>query len=1087
MRSLTTLACALALAAPSAQAQIDARLIRHPAVSATQIAFSFGGDVWVVPKTGGTAIRLSTPRGEETFPRFSPDGKQIAFSGNYDGNTDVYVMPTAGGLPTRVTHHPMSDRMVGWYPDGKSLIFASGMLSGRDRFNRLFKVSKEGGMPEALPIPYGEFAALSPDGKTLAYTPISTDFRTWKRYRGGMASEIWFFDLETKAATRLPSVGGSNDSQPMWYDGKLYFLSDRDDVKRNNVWSYDLKTKAFKQITFFKDYDVHFPSVGPSDIVLEAGGRLYRLELPTEKLVEVKIEVVSDRTGLKPRRENASKLIRGGDVSPQGKRAIVEARGELFSVPAEQGAVINLTRTSGVAERYPSLSPDGKQVAYFSDRTGEYELFVRPADGSGTERQVTHLGPGFRYKITWSPDGKRVVFVDQAMRIQLCDMDTGKVQMVDKGLFMFQDDLERFHATWSSDSRWMAYVRDSENRNGVVHLYDTKNGKRQEITSSFYNTSDVAFDPDGNYLYVSTGQAFNPTYSDLDGTWVYASTARLGVIPLRKDVASPLAPKNDVEEGKDEKKDEKKEDKKADGKDAKPDAPKGVEIDLDGLESRMVLLPTPAGYYQDLTGGKGKIVYRRADHLNPQGENTFGVFYFDLEEREEKQVLGDVDSLTVTSDGKKALVNKRNTFAIVDLKPGQKLDKKLPTGELWMDLDPVAEWHQIFNDAWRLERDFFYDPNMHGVDWKGMKERYGKLIQECGTRDDVNFVIGELISELNASHAYRGGGDVESAPRMEVGLLGADYALENGAFRITRILKGASWDAEARGPLAQPGLKVKEGDYLLAVNQVPLDVKKNPWVSFAGLAGKTVMLTVNDKPTLEGAHDILVTTLANEEQLRYAAWVEAKRQYVDKASKGRIGYVYVPDTGIGGQTDLVRQFRGQWQKPGLIIDERFNSGGQIPDRFIEMLGRRVLNYWGVRDGADWQWPAIAHEGSMAMLINGWSGSGGDAFPHYFRKAGLGPLIGRRTWGGLIGISGAPGLIDGGSVTVPTFGIYSKEGQWIVEGHGVDPDIEVMDDPSLLAKGLDPQLERAIQEVEAGLAKHPVKATPKPKYPDRSGH
>ncbi len=1087
MRSLTTLACAIALAAPAAQAQIDARLIRHPAVSASQIAFSFGGDVWVVPKTGGSAIRLSTPKGEETFPRFSPDGKQIAFSGNYDGNTDVYVMPTGGGLPTRITHHPMPDRMVGWYPDGKSLIFASGMQSGRDRFNRLFKVSKDGGMPEALPIPYGEFAALSPDGKTLAYTPISTDFRTWKRYRGGMASEIWFFDLDTKAATRLPSAGGSNDSQPMWYDGKLYFLSDRDDVKRNNVWSYDLKTKAFKQITFFKDYDVHFPSVGPSDIVLEAGGRLYRLELPTEKLVEVKIEVVSDRTGLKPRRENVSKLIRNGDISPQGKRAILEARGELFSVPAEQGAVINLTRTSGVAERFPAMSPDGKQVAYFSDRTGEYELFVRPTDGSGSERQVTHLGPGFRYRITWSPDGKRVVFVDQAMRIQLCDMDTGKVQVVDKGLFMFEDSLEQFHATWSSDSRWMAYVRDAENRNAVVHLFDTKSGKHHEVTSSFYNTNDVAFDPDGNYLYVSTGQAFSPTYSDLDGTWVYASTARLGAMPLRKDVASPLAPKNDSEEGKDEKKEEKKDDKKAEGKDAKPDAPKAVEIDLDGLESRMVLLPSPAGYYQDLTGAKGKLVYRRAEHVNPQGENTFGVYYYDFEEREEKQVLGDADGLAVTTDGKKALVNKRNTFAIVEVKPGQKMDKKLPTGELLMDLDPVAEWHQIFNEAWRLERDFFYDPGMHGVDWKAMKERYGKLIQECGTRDDVNFVIGELISELNASHAYRGGGDLEAAPRLEVGLLGADYALENGAFRITRILKGASWDAEARGPLAQPGLKVKEGDYLLAVNQVPLDVKKNPWASFAGLAGKTVMLTINDKPTMDGAHDVFVTTIANEEQLRYAAWVEAKRQYVDKVSKGRIGYIYVPDTGIGGQTDLVRQFRGQWQKPGLIIDERFNSGGQIPDRFIEMLGRRVLNYWGVRDGLDWQWPAVAHEGSMAMLINGWSGSGGDAFPHYFRKAGLGPLIGRRTWGGLIGISGTPGLIDGGGVTVPTFGIYSKEGQWIVEGHGVEPDIEVMDDPSLLAKGQDPQLERAIQEVEAGLAKNPVKATPKPKYPDRSGH
>lgn len=1090
MRPLPLLSSALVAAASiSAWAQVDARLMRYPDVSATQIVFTYANDLWLVPKAGGVAQRLSTPKGEESFARFSPDGKELAFSGNYDGNLDVYVLPTTGGIPARVTHHPGSDRMVDWTPDGKSLLFASGMESGKDRFNKLFRVAKGGGLPEALPLPYAEFGALSPDGKVLAYQPVSTDFRTWKRYRGGMASEIWFYDLEKKTASRLPSLEGSNDSMPMWHGGKLYFLSDRDAHKRSNIWSYDLATKAFKQITFFKEYDAHFPAIGPSDIVVEAGGSLHRVELPSEKVVEVKVEVVTDGTTLKPREENASRLLRHPDVSPQGKRAVFEARGDLFSVPAEKGYVINLTRTPGVAERHPSLSPDGKQVAYFSDRSGEYELCVRPADGSGAERQVTHLGPGFRYHITWSPDGKRVVFVDQAMRINLCDLDTGKVQQVDKGLFLFHEPLEQFRAAWSPDSRWIAYPRDAANRNSVIVLYDTKTGQRHEVTSEFYNAGDPVFDAEGNYLYLTTGQQFSPTYSDLDNTWVYAASTRLAALPLRKDVASPLAPRNDAEAAKDDKaKDEKKDEKKDEAKNGdKKDAAKAVEIDLDGLESRMILLPPAAGYYMDLAAPKGKLVYRRAAQLNPMGETKATLYTFDFEEREEKAVLADLDGALVTGDGKKVLVNRKTDFALIDLKPDQKFDKKLPTGELMMTVDPRAEWQQIFNDAWRLERDYFYDPGMHGVDWKAMRARYGKLLKDCVTREDVNFVLGELIGELNASHAYRGGGDQEMPARMGVGLLGADFALENGAFRIKTILRGAPWDAQVRGPLAQPGLKVKEGDYLLAVNRIALDTRSDPWAAFQGLAGKTVLLTVNDKPTADGARDILVDTVANDYQLRYWAWIEAKRKYVEKASNGRVGYVYVPDTGIGGQTDLVKQFRGQWDKAGLIIDERFNSGGQIPDRFIEMLGRKTINYWGVRDGKDWQWPYVAHNGPMAMIINGWSGSGGDLFPHYFKKAGLGPLVGRRTWGGLIGISGSPALVDGGNVTVPTFGIFSKEGQWVVEGYGVDPDIEVIDDPALLARGVDPQLDRALQEVEASLKKNPPAATPKPAYPKRSGY
>ncbi len=1087
MRTLTWLTVPMVLAAgASAHAQIDARLMRYPDISATRIAFTYASDIWVVNKTGGLAQRLSTPKGEEVFARFSPDGKEIAFSANYDGNMDVYVMPVGGGVPVRVTHNPAADRVVGWTPDGKSILFASGMESGRDRFSKLFTVPKEGGIPKALPVPYGEFGTLSPDGKTLAYLPISTDFRTWKRYRGGMASEIWFYDLEKKTSMRLPSEGGSNDSMPMWHGDTLYFLSDRDAAKRGNVWSYNLATKAFKQITFFKEYDVHFPAIGPSDIILEAGGRLHRIDLATGALSEVKVEAVTDRAALKPRTENASKLIRGGSPSPQGKRAVFEARGEVFSVPAERGFVMNLSHTPGVAERFPALSPDGKQVAYFSDRSGEYELCLKAADGSGEERQVTHLGPGFRYNILWSPDGKRVVFGDQAMRIHVCELETGKVTAIDKGFFMMDGAMEQFRGSWSSDSRWFSYVIDTARRNGVVKLYDTRDGKVTQATSAYYNAGDVAFDPEGKYLFLTTGQNFSPTYSDLDPTWIYANTTRLAAIPLRKDVASPVAARNDADaEKKEEKKEDKKEDKK-DAKKAEKPAPKAVDIDLDGLEGRMVLLPPPAGNISDLAAVKGKVVYRRIPQMNPEGESKGNLQYYDLEEREEKTILADVDGAAVAAEGGKVLVKRKDAYAFLDIKADQKLDKKLPTADLPMEVDPAAEWRQIFNDTWRLERDMFYDPGMHGVDWKAMKARYGKLLDDCATREDVNFVIGELISELNASHAYRGGGDVEIPQRRAVGLLGADFALENGQFRIKKILRGAPWDAAAKAPLAQPGLNVKEGDYLLAVNHVPLDTRKDPWAAFQGLAGKTVLLTVNDKPGKEGARDITVDAIGNEGTLRYQAWVEANRAYVDKASGGRIGYIYVPDTGIGGQTDLVRQFQGQWDKDGLVIDERFNSGGQIPDRFTELLGRKILNYWGVRDGKDWQWPVTAHNGPMAMLINGWSGSGGDCFPFYFRQAGLGPLIGRRTWGGLIGISGAPALIDGGNITVPTFGIYSTDGKWMIEGHGVDPDIEVIDDPALTAQGKDPQLDRAIKEVEDALKRNPPKQPAKPAYPNKAG-
>jgi tricorn protease len=949
--------------------------------------------------------------------------------------------------------------------------------------------------------------------------PITVDFATWKRYRGGMNPTIWLFDLKTFSARNLTGNQAGN-SQPMWHGSTLYFVSDRDKNKRANLWAYDLKTKKFRQITTFEEFDVHFPSIGPEDIVFENGARLYLLNLATEKLTEVSVQVLTDRATLKPRTENVAQLARDPEISPSAKRVVFTARGELFTVPAEHGVIRNLTRSSGVAERYPVWSPDGKTIAYFSDRTGEYELTLRPADGSGAEEVLTRLGPGFRYRPSWSPDSKKIMFVDQAMRIHLHDLEKKETTEIARQLWQYHDALANMRFAWSRDSRWVAFARDLENLHTAIVLYDTREKKLHQVTSGYYDDDNPVFDPEGKYLYYRSGRSFSPLYSDLDNTWVYPNTHLLMAASLRKDVPSPLAPRNDEEPAKDkpakepekkpsENSDTKPEDAakpdagadakekaeaKDESKDAKPETktekkpekePKALEIDLAGFEDRAVVLPAKAGRYADLIAVTGKLLYRRLPRAGAAEERSTLVLY-ELEKREEKTVLDDVDDAIPTAKGDKLLVRRKGEYCIIEPKEGQKFEKKLNLGGLEMVVDPVAEWEQLFTEAWRLERDYFYDPNLHGVDWNLMRERYAALLKDAVTRWDVNYLIGELIGELNSSHTYRSGGDVENPPQRPVGYLGVDYALENGAYRIKRIIGTASWDAEQRSPLKAPGVDVKEGDYLLAVNGQPLDITQEPHAAFQGLADKPVILTVNDKPSLEGAREVLVQTLSSEYRLRHLAWIESNRKRVEEATGGKVGYVYVPDTGRGGQSELVRQFRAQFNKAGLIIDERFNSGGQIPDRFVELLARKTLNYWGVRDGADWAWPQVAHSGPKAMLINGWSGSGGDCFPFYFKKAKLGPLVGTRTWGGLIGMTGNPLLIDDGRVTVPTFGIYNTDGDWIIEGHGVDPDVPVVDNPGVMAKGRDPQLERAITEVMKALKRNPPPEVRKPKYPNRAG-
>lgn len=1065
--------------------QIDAGLFRYPDISQTQIVFTYANDLWIIPKDGGTAIKLSSPPGVETFPKFSPDGKSIAFSGDYDGNIDVYVMPVTGGVPVRLTSHGYPDRVVDWTNDGKRVLFASSRESGKARFNQFYTVPATGGPDEKLPLAYAEYGSYSPDGKQIAVVFRSQVGRNWKRYRGGWKADIRIFNLVTDESTSIGSEADAGNEFPMWSGNSIYFLSDRGPELRMNLWKYDLSAKTYTQLTHFTDYDIHYPSLGPDDIVFEAGGKLYVYSISSGKEKAIEVNVVADDAMLKPKLESVGKMVQNLSLSPDGNRVVVQARGDLFSVPAENGYVKDMTRTSGADERYPSWSPDGKYIAYWSDQSGEYELWVMEPDKEGSAKKLTNYGPGFRYHLYWSPDSKKIAFIDKAMRIKIFDMTTNQTTDVDHALDYMQGALEQFTVSWSPDSRWLAYDRDLDNQHNAVFIYDYKNKKSNQITKGFYECNSPVFDPEGKYLYLFTNQTFQPYYSDLDNTFIYANSTNVAAISLKKDTPSLLVPKNDtVAVKEDEPSKEESSKNKKDTATAKKTDDKAVDIDFDGIEERLELLPPEAGNYGGLSAAKGKIIYVK--YPNTGASDGGGTLkYYDIDKREEKTIIDGVNNYELSADTKKILVAKSGSFAVLSPQEGQKFEKPLRLNEMQMMVNPREEWTQIFMDVWRFERDYFYDPNMHGVDWNKDKERYLKMLKGAMTREEVDFIIGELIGELNSSHTYHGGGDVEIPESKAVGYLGVNWEADGNYYKIGKIIRGAAWDAEVRSSLDQPGVNIKEGDYILAVNGVPLTTAQEPFAVFTGLANKTVELTYNSIPSWTGAKTAIVKTMSNEYRLRNLAWIENMRKKVDEETDGQAGYIYVPSTGIDGQDELMRQFNAQWDKKALVIDERFNDGGQIPDRFIEMLNRNPLAYWAIRDGKDWPWPPFANFGPKVMLINGWSGSGGDAFPDYFRERKLGPLIGARTWGGLIGISGAPELIDGGEVTVPTFRMYNADGKWFAEGHGVDPDIPVPEDLSAMAKGVDPQLERAISEIKTLMKTKGYEKPPRPPMQKRS--
>jgi tricorn protease len=1096
-RATVALGFALAALFPFAShawALEECRLLRQPDIQGDHIVFVYAGDLWTVSRGGGVAERITSSEGQEVFPKFSPDGKTIAFTGEYDGNVDAYTIPAEGGAPTRLTWHPANDQVAEWYPDGKSILIRSRRASAIQRYDRFFKVPAAGGFEEMLALPTAGYCSFSSDGSQIAFVSPSYDNRTWKRYRGGNAAQIWIYDFKKNTSEKITDWEGPNE-WPMWHERTIYYCSDKGG-RQANLWAYDVDKKSSRQVTHFDDYDVKWPSIGSDAIVFEKGGYLWVMDLPGEQAHQIQVLVPDDKPYTRAGYRDVAPYITSMDLSPSAKRAVFEARGELFTVPAEKGDVRALTNTPGARERDPAWSPDGKWIAYLSDQTGEYEIWVIPGDGQGAARQVTKNGNAFRFQLRWSPDSKKLAFSDKAGVLWWCDVASGKLTRADKA-----DHGEIHDYAWAPDSRWLAYSKGDAAGFGLLQLYSLDTGSVTQVSDGMTDDSRPVFDPAGNYLYFVSSRTLHPVYDQFEFNFQFGATSKIYALSLRDTLGSPVAPESDEEMGDGKKggddsaaKDDKssKKSEKSGGGSADSGA-KPVQIDLEGLGSRVSVLPVPTGRYFLAGAYKGKVVYFSFHEPDPDADEApdGSVQYFDLDKRKVKTVIADVSAdIAISKDGSKLLYKAKDTYGITDMEDGKKVgDDKITTSPMMAYVDPPQEWMQMFNEAWRLERDFYYDPAMGGLDWKAVGEHYRKLVPYVAHRADLNYILGELIGELSTSHTYVGGGDVPDVKRVDTGLLGADYDFDaaSGRYRFKTIYRARDWNSSVEAPLGVPGVNVKEGDYLLAVNGRPLKAPDNLYSAFTATTGKQTRITVGRSPNDASPRTYVVKPIGNESSLRYTAWVAANRAKVDKATGRRVAYIHVPNTATQGIQEFTKQYYPQVDKEGIIVDERFNGGGFVPDFFVERLRRTTLAYWARRDAKDERTPSSAIDGPKCILINQYAGSGGDAFPYYFKEMGIGPVIGMRTWGGLVGISHSLPLVDGGSVTMPDFGMWDPHtGQWAVENHGVDPDIAVENSPSDMVAGHDPQLERAIQWSLDQLAKNPPKKPERPPYKVQAG-
>jgi tricorn protease len=1063
------------------------RLLRQPDIHGDTVAFVYAGDIWLASANGGDARRLTSDEGMEYFPKFSPDGRWIAFTGDYSGSRQVFVISVDGGAPRQLTFYNdvgampprggIDNRVLDWTPDGKNVLFLPHRLPWSDRMARPYIVPAAGGMETPLAIPEAGGGMYSPDGTKLVYTPIEREFRTWKRYRGGRAQDVWIYDLAANKAEQLTN-NQYTDNQPVWIGNTIYFTSDRPseggatNAGLLNLWSYDLASKQTRKVTNHTDYDVLWPSSDRNTVVYEAGGYLYKLV--NGQSARIPIRVYGDFRNTLPYHRNVRENIDWFTISPTGARALFVARGDIFSAPAKEGEVRNLTQTPGIRERDANWSPDGAWVAYLSDKSGEYEIYVRPADGAGEERQLTRDGKAWRFTPVWSPDSKLLAYSDKDHALHYVDVATGRDTAVDNDEY---GDITDYR--WSPDSRWLTYTKDNEAQFSSIYVYNLGDRKAYRLTSGQTNDANPVFDPKGRYLYFTSSRDFNLTFSAWEFNYVYTDPTRVYVGVLAEDGPALFLPQSDEEKATapppataEEPKAARKADADKAGDKAADKKPAAVVVKIDPatFENRVRAIPGASGNYFNLNALPNGVLYQK-------GDDATSLRFYNIDDRKEETVLETVQGYELSANGEKILASLgRNSYAIVNAKPGQKpADSTLKLDNMEMRIDPKAEWQQEFTDAWRILRDWFYDPNMHGNDWNAIRAKYGQLLPYVAHRADLDYILGEVAGEMNAGHVYVGSpSDVSPVERVDNGLLGAEIEPAGGYYRITNIFPGENWHESFRSPLTEPGVKVREGDYILAVDGVSTKGVENFYRLLENKADRVVTLTVNSTASTTGARTERVRPVKRETNLRYLEWVQQRRDYVTKASNGRIGYIHLPNTGAEGNRELVKGFYPQVDKEALIIDDRYNGGGFIPDRMIEILDRPVLNYWARRNTKPQATPAYAHVGPKAMLINGYSASGGDALPYYFRKRELGTIIGTRTWGGLIGISGNPNLMDGGSISAPQFRFFDTEGMWAVEGVGVSPDIEVVDRPDLVAAGKDPSLEAAVKLLLEQLEKNPVK-------------
>ncbi len=1054
------------------------QLLRQPTVSSKSIVFVYANDLWKVDRNGGTAIRLTSNEGYETTPHFSNDEKWIAFTAQYDGNFDVYVIPAEGGSPKRLTWHPGYDEVQGWTPDGK-ILFCSSREGTPTKENKFYTIGLEGGFPEAIAIPRAAYGEISGDGEYIAYTPIMAWDPEWRNYRGGQAMPIWIVNLKTKELTRTPQLDKERHLYPIWFKNKVYYLSERDYA--SNIWSYDIKTKQEKQITFHKKFDVKSLDACADAIVYEQGGYLHLLEDGSEKAKQLNIEVIGDMNFSRVRWENVnSARLSNPNISPNGKRAIFEYRGEIFTIPKEDGSWRNITNTPGIADRYPIWSPKGDKVAWFSDGSGEYILTI--ADQNGENNKKIELpNPTFYFTPNWSPDGKYLAFTDTDYQLWVVDIEKGSSKSVDMDRFAHPS--REMNPIWSPDSKWIVYAKQLDNYFKAAFAYNIETGKHIQLTDGMADVKTPVWDQNGKYLYflASTNYGLNSGWLDMssyDPSAVYS----LYCLILQKETPSPLMAKSDEEEVKKETPETKEtsKTKKAEKPTKKEDE---IKIDEEGLYQRIIHLNMPARNYLALVSGPENSVFVAEGIPNFRG---ITIKKFEIKQNKASEFLSGINNLTSSSDAKHILYRKGASWFIADTKmPPSKSIKPIKTN-VQIKIDPKAEYEQIFKEGWRFMRDFLYVRNTHGAPWNKIYEWYSPWIRHVRHRNDLNYVVDIMSGEIAVGHSFVAGGDMPDTDNVPIGLLGCDYIIENGHYKISKIYTEENWNPRLKAPLSVPGMNVKEGDYILAVNGISLDSKTNIYSLFEQATNRPVRVMINSTTDKSTAKEILVEPISSrvESYLRTINWVENNRRMVDKLSKGKLAYVYLPSTSRNGFDSFNRYYFAQQDRKGVILDERNNSGGSAADYMIDIMSREIFGYFNskTKDNQPWTSPFAGIWGPKVMITNERAGSGGDYLPYMFRAKKLGPLVGTRTWGGLVGTWDTPQFIDGGIMVAPRGGFYDKYGNWAVEGEGVAPDIEVIQNPKLVLEGKDPQLIKAVETALELLKEKEVKLKPEPKAP-----